>query len=523
MEINKLKGKFFANEESRLRYCRKHNIEINEVIGDKIADIIIPHHDRHDLLNTLLKGINSERYNIIIVSGGSFAENCNKGAKIAETDNLIFMNDDVEITDKQLYEFTEAIKNDNLVGSTQIANGRFIKGIILYQDEEDNIRPLLDKDDALIPSGFLLGIEKSNWEKLNGFDTRFINGSEDVDLGLRALESGLRVDIVDLKVKHKESQSTGRFDKCKENEALLCSIWSNREIARNNIIDEYYNYNKTFKKRTGKKKVLLACQSMEDLTGSPLYNYTLAMELVKDYNVSMFSLWSNNYLKKDLLKVGVKIVDDTDSDYDLIIVSQGNLPTLKGRKFNGKVINIVHSEYIYEAPLKDAYKWVAIRPSIKEHLIKNHNIPENKIEVIYNGINLDRFKPIKKSNRDYTKVVIPASIDNLRKKFFKYYTDKANKDFRVYIYGMDGGGKIKDKKYVYVKDQTSDIEKHIAEADIVAGILLGRVNLEARACDVLSYIHNPDKPEEYETFYPLREDFEERHNIKNVAKLIMNL
>jgi len=433
------------------------------------------------------------------------------------------MNDDIEITDNQLYEFIEAIKDDNIVGSTQIANGKYIKGIILYQDEEDNIRPLLDKDNALIPSGFLLGIKKSNWEKLNGFDTRFVNGSEDVDLGLRALESGLRVNILDLKIIHKESQSTGRFNKCKENEVLFCSIWSNKDIARNNIIDEYYNYNKTLKKRDSKSKILLACQSMGDLTGSPLYNYTLAKELAKDYNVSMFSLWSNNYLKKDLLKAGVKIVNNTDGDYDLILVSQGNLSTLKDKKFNGKVINIVHSEYIYEAPLKDAYKWVAIRPSIKEHLINKYGILENKIEVIYNGIDLDRFKPIKKTERDYTKVVIPASIDNLRQKFFNYYTDKANKNFRVYIYGMNGGGKIENKKYVYVKDQIDDIEKHIADADIVAGILLGRVNLEARACDVLSYIHNPENPEEYETFYPLREDFEKRHDIKNVSKQIMNL
>ena len=112
METNKLKGKFFANEESKIRYCKKNNIEIDELQDetyDKIADIIIPHHDKHDLLNALLKGINHKRYNIIIVSGGSFGENCNKGAKIAETDNLIFMNDDIEITDNQLYKFINSL------------------------------------------------------------------------------------------------------------------------------------------------------------------------------------------------------------------------------------------------------------------------------------------------------------------------------------------------------------------------------------------------------------------------------
>jgi len=46
----------------------------------KIADIIIPHHNRHDLLKNTLDKLPNDIFNIIIVSGGTFAENCNKGA-----------------------------------------------------------------------------------------------------------------------------------------------------------------------------------------------------------------------------------------------------------------------------------------------------------------------------------------------------------------------------------------------------------------------------------------------------------
>jgi GT2 family glycosyltransferase len=73
-----------------------------------LADIIIPHHDRHDLLKRCLEGIDNKLFNIIIVSGGSFARNCNLGAKIAQTDTLIFLNDDVETINESLIELAKA-------------------------------------------------------------------------------------------------------------------------------------------------------------------------------------------------------------------------------------------------------------------------------------------------------------------------------------------------------------------------------------------------------------------------------
>jgi glycosyltransferase involved in cell wall biosynthesis len=182
-----------------------------------------------------------------------------------------------------------------------------------------------------------------------------------------------------------------------------------------------------------------------------------------------------------------------------------------------KTIHIVHSEYECETPRDNMEHYVAIRPSIKEHLIKEHNIPEEKIKVIYNGIDLELFSPREKTDRDYFKVVIPATRDSLRQKFFDYYVNKANKDYRVFIYGRQFSAKIQGD-YVYQFDEVSNIEEHIADADLVAGILLGRVNLEARAMDVISVIHNPDDPEDYYEYYPDRKDFEDKHDIKNVAK-----
>ncbi len=271
--------------------------------------------------------------------------------------------------------------------------------------------------------------------------------------------------------------------------------------------------------KTDKKKILISCETMAYLSGSPLYNYTLAKELAKTHEVHFQSVWTDNFLKRDLEALGVKCVFSTQEEYDLALMSQRRFAKPNAKK----IVNIVHSEYDCETPIEGCDHYVAIRPSIKEHLIKEHDIKDEDITVIYNGIDLERFKPKEKSERDYIKVVIPATIDPLRQKMFDYYTSRANKDFRVFIFGKQFGGVIPENEFVYVHEEVDDIENYIADADLVAGILLGRINLEARACDVPSVIHNPDNPDEMERYFPDRKEFEDKHDIKKVAQRLVCL
>ena len=62
----------------------------------KLADIVIPHHNRHDLLKECLSRIDLARFNVIVCSGGTFAENCNRGARATITNTFLFLNDDTE-------------------------------------------------------------------------------------------------------------------------------------------------------------------------------------------------------------------------------------------------------------------------------------------------------------------------------------------------------------------------------------------------------------------------------------------
>jgi len=198
----------------------------------KIADIIIPHHNRHDLLKHLLSMIPNDIFNIHIISGKSFGRNCNKGAKISETKNLIFLNDDIEITAEQLIKMVNTLKKYDFVGTTQLAGAdqRKYWGIKIFQDEKGQLRHGISdlEKDSIFPSGFCFAITKAAWEKMKGFNEKYSTGNEDIDFGLRAIDKKLKMTILDLEIPHMESQSLGRFNFVEENEDLFYKTWGDK-------------------------------------------------------------------------------------------------------------------------------------------------------------------------------------------------------------------------------------------------------------------------------------------------------
>jgi glycosyltransferase involved in cell wall biosynthesis len=275
-------------------------------------------------------------------------------------------------------------------------------------------------------------------------------------------------------------------------------------------------------------KILIIASEFLSLTGSPMYNYTLAIELKRQgYDVDVFSVFSNNETRNNLFKFGVNPITklEKEKQYDILLISQHKFEKVLNTVKYNIAINVVHSEYVEETPIINPFInfYIAIRPSIKEVLISKYNINPNKIEVIYNGIDFNRFNPEKrkKHDGDYTKVVIPCTIDKLRADFLTYYENKASEDFRVYIYGKNYEKRNFTNKWVFYHEEVFDIENYIYDADYIAGILLGRVNLEAKAMGIPSYIHNPKKPTESYLFDLEDNEFNNRHNIENVAKSII--
>lgn len=199
----------------------------------KLADIIIPHQNRHDHLKNCLDKLDYRQFNIIIVSGGTFSENCNKGARIAETDNLIFLNDDT-LPDNEILK--EMIDNEaDFVGVAQyIPDNKMIYYGIGYKLREGLVEAMLveKREEVSIPSGYCFLVRKKMWEEMSGLDERFVNGGEDQDFAFRAIEQGYSVDYVEKPMTHFHSQSADRFIKNKENQALVNKLWSDEKLIK---------------------------------------------------------------------------------------------------------------------------------------------------------------------------------------------------------------------------------------------------------------------------------------------------
>ena len=280
-------------------------------------------------------------------------------------------------------------------------------------------------------------------------------------------------------------------------------------------------------------RIAISSHVMSFLSGQPLYNYELALQLKRmGHEVTVLSEWIEpNYgdggeiLAKNLDEAGVirKRLDER-GDFDLIIASERESVQVLDNHPDIQAINIIHSEYDYETPIEDRpqiVKYVCIRHSIMRHIINEHGIHPSKCCVIFNGIDRNRFKKKKKSKRDYYKIVVPCTLDLLREKFLNKLIDEATDKRRVFIYGHDRGATLHESKWATICPSKFNIEDEIADADEVAGILLGRVNLEAWSCGVNSSIYDPDDLSN--KLYPPPPDFDSKHNIENVAKQILSV
>jgi len=214
--------------EARKIVMAKHSIK-----DSKLADIIIPHQNRHEMLKDVLERLSYDQFNIVVVSGKTFSENCNKGARIAETDNLIFMNDDIEVSSDVIREMLDS--EADIVGAAQITPSWHPKKVwygISYKWNNGFIAEEMTDDikKATIPTGFLFRVKRKVWEELGGLDERYKNGGEDQQLFLTALEKGYTFHIVKTPTIHHHSKSRDRFKHTHDNRTLLNKEWTELRI-----------------------------------------------------------------------------------------------------------------------------------------------------------------------------------------------------------------------------------------------------------------------------------------------------
>lgn len=174
---------------------------------------------------------------LLVVEEGTFAENCNAGAAMVETDTIIFLNDDCKPDqDDWIDRLLEPLADESvgIVGCRLIyPNGHIQHAGVYLTDENGYLEGrhyLHDRQSGPVSAvtGACMGVRTSLFRDiLNGFDHDYRNGNEDVDLCLRARSLGHDVwYTAEVTVIHHESQSgPARWSHVAENVQLLNERW----------------------------------------------------------------------------------------------------------------------------------------------------------------------------------------------------------------------------------------------------------------------------------------------------------
>ncbi|MDB5350559.1 MAG: hypothetical protein JWN86_1806 [Planctomycetota bacterium] len=169
-----------------------------------------------------------------------FSHACNDGAAVAAGRYLVFLNNDTLPLPgwlDALVAHAEAHTEAAVVGSKLLYPNGTIQhaGMAIDADLEPQHlylgfpadHPAVNKARKVpMVTGACLLIARATFEAANGFDTRFVNGYEDVDLCLRIGQHGREVHYCPASVLvHLESVSEGRTARDAPNHALYSSRW----------------------------------------------------------------------------------------------------------------------------------------------------------------------------------------------------------------------------------------------------------------------------------------------------------
>jgi glycosyltransferase involved in cell wall biosynthesis len=140
------------------------------------------------------------------------------------------------------------------------------------------------------------------------------------------------------------------------------------------------------------------------------------------------------------------------------------------------------------------YKYIAIRPEIKKHLIKNFKIDENEINILYNPFDFNKFNTNNISDENF--ILFVGSLENLRKKPLYDIMEYANNNNKeLWIVGKNHSNYLDEllkNNHVKYFNSCENIETFVKKCSETAGILLGRTTIEGWLCGKLGWIYNVD-------------------------------
>lgn len=308
-----------------------------------------------------------------------------------------------------------------------------------------------------------------------------------------------------------------------------------------------------------KLKILISCLFFRTFTGSELYVYELAKELIKmNCDVTVMSQIGGP-LTDMAKRLGIKCITFEQapgfklgdgqwgfdagngfqvstpnmmyrvSDVNFDLIHMQHKPVAERMiQFYPEIDKIysIHSEVIeLEEPIKheSIKKYIAIRPEIKDYIINNFDIPEKDIEIIYNPVDNEKFKP--KQTKTQNSILFVGTIDYLRRETIMDLIDYTKENEKeLWLMGEDKNNylpNILSQSHVKHFKPGWNVEKLLNECSETAGIQLGRTTIESWLCGKPSWIYKVNSLGNIES----KEKFDpptdlEKYYSNNVAKLI---
>ena len=172
-------------------------------------------------------------------------------------------------------------------------------------------------------------------------------------------------------------------------------------------------------------------------------------------------------------------------------------------------------------------KYIAIRPEIKDFLIERFEIDANMIDVVYNPIDYNRFKPSPTKN-ERPVVLFVGTMDYLREKTIRDLIETTKvEDKDLWLVGKENGIVVADligdnNPHVTYHGPSWKVEDFVKKCDETAGILLGRTTIEGWLCGKAGWIYDIDSSGQIKSkeLHQVPDDID-KFRADNVAKEII--
>jgi hypothetical protein len=498
-----------------------------------------PEHKEHLIKSS---GLHKHVEVIEIVNNGESLTKCyNRGLKQAKYDIVVFCHDDITIETKQwgkklskLYDKNPEYGILGVAGSKHMAESgmwwekrKKMYGRVKHTSDGKSWLSSYsadianDVEDVIVVDGVFFSVHKKRIKK--DFDES-VEGFHfyDIDFCFQNYLAGVKVGVhTNLRVNHQSMGETN--DKWEDNRKVFAEKYKDSLPI---------NIKKIFRKNE-KIKVLIGCLNFSNHTGSELYVYELAKELIKQgcdvsvcstlgdplarkahiLGVKLYNIqeppgykmgdgqWSLNTPEGPVVSVKNHLYKVSDIQFDVLHLNHKPITEHLLRLFpDTEAICSIHSEVIeLEHPVisPQIEKYIAIRPEIKDFLIDRFEIAEDMIDVVYNPIDYNRFKPTPTKN-ERPVVLFVGTMDYLREQTIKDLIETTKDDGKdLWLVGKENGIEISnlvgdDNPHVTYHGPSWKVEEFVKKCDETAGILLGRTTIEGWLCGKAGWIYDVD-------------------------------